>query len=138
MMRGRLATAVATLVGAFVTMIAPQVMAQASGHVLLGVNCDTPPVWHCPDTECQASVVTQEGTVVDLKSRRPFFLDCPAGYNCNHIGPGLHPDTGGKCVQFCGGFAGIACHDPNKACVDNPNDSCDPAHGGADCGGICQ
>ena len=22
--------------------------------------------------------------------------------------------------------------------VDNPNDSCDPAHGGADCGGICQ
>ena len=65
--------------------------------------------------------------------------DCPAGYNCNHMGsPGLHPDSGGKCVQFCGGIAGIACHGANETCVDDPNDSCDPAHGGADCGGICQ
>jgi hypothetical protein len=63
---------------------------------------------------------------------------CPAGYNCTHLGPGLNPDTGGKCVQFCGGFAGIACHNANETCVDDPNDSCDPAHGGADCGGVCK
>ncbi|MDB5220931.1 MAG: bacillopeptidase [Myxococcaceae bacterium] len=63
---------------------------------------------------------------------------CPAGYDCNHIGPGLHPDTGGKCVQRCGGFAGIQCNDSAQSCVDDPSDSCDPAHGGADCGGICQ
>lgn len=63
---------------------------------------------------------------------------CPAGYSCTHVGPGLNPDTGGKCVQFCGGFAGIACHGANETCVDDPSDSCDPAHGGADCGGICQ
>ena len=64
--------------------------------------------------------------------------DCPAGYACTHIGPGLHPDTGGKCVQHCGGFAGIACRGASETCVDDPSDSCDPAHGGADCGGICQ
>ena len=50
----------------------------------------------------------------------------------------MNPDTGGTCVQFCGGFAGIACHGANETCIDDPNDSCDPAHGGADCGGICQ
>jgi hypothetical protein len=48
--------------------------------MLLGVNCDAPPVWHCPDTECSAAQVTQEGTSVELKTRRPYFLDCPAGY----------------------------------------------------------
>lgn len=67
-----------------------------------------------------------------------FQHQCPGGYNCTHLGPGLNPDTGGKCVQFCGGIAGITCHDASQSCVDNPNDSCDPAHGGADCGGICQ
>ncbi len=37
---------------------------------------------------------------------------------------------------FCGGIAGFAC--PGfGVCIDNPNDSCDPAHGGADCGGLC-
>jgi hypothetical protein len=36
----------------------------------------------------------------------------------------------------CGGIAGIACPGSGK-CSDNPNDSCDPQHGGADCGGIC-
>jgi hypothetical protein len=67
-----------------------------------------------------------------------FQHQCPAGYNCNHIGPGLHPDAGGKCVQSCGGIAGIQCHEAAQSCVDDPSDSCDPAHGGADCGGICQ
>jgi hypothetical protein len=36
----------------------------------------------------------------------------------------------------CGGFAGTACPGLGK-CVDDPTDSCDPAAGGADCGGIC-
>ena len=61
---------------------------------------------------------------------------CPAGYSCSHLG--VNPDVGGKCVQFCGGIAGIQCHDPNATCVDDPNDGCDPTKGGADCGGICQ
>jgi hypothetical protein len=37
---------------------------------------------------------------------------------------------------FCGGIAGIQCPS-GMDCIDNPNDSCDPKHGGADCGGIC-
>ncbi len=36
----------------------------------------------------------------------------------------------------CGGFAGLPCPD-GLVCVDNPADSCDPASGGADCGGMC-
>ena len=40
-------------------------------------------------------------------------------------------------VKHCGGIAGIACA-ANEDCVDDPTDSCDPKHGGADCGGICQ
>jgi hypothetical protein len=37
---------------------------------------------------------------------------------------------------FCGGIAAFPCAD-GFTCVDNPNDSCDPNNGGADCGGIC-
>ena len=39
--------------------------------------------------------------------------------------------------EFCGGIAGIACAE-GFTCVDDPNDTCDPNQGGADCGGICQ
>ncbi|MBK7857628.1 MAG: hypothetical protein IPJ65_03160 [Archangiaceae bacterium] len=44
-----------------------------------------------------------------------------------------------QCVQpsgTCGGFAGLTCPS-GQTCVDNPRDNCDPAHGGADCGGVC-
>lgn len=37
---------------------------------------------------------------------------------------------------FCGGFAGILCP-AGQRCIDDPKDDCDPARGGADCGGIC-
>lgn len=36
----------------------------------------------------------------------------------------------------CGGIAGRPCAE-GYSCVDDPNDDCDPAHGGRDCGGIC-
>ena len=39
--------------------------------------------------------------------------------------------------QFCGGFGGIQCPD-GFVCVDDPDDGCDPANGGADCGGVCE
>lgn len=42
----------------------------------------------------------------------------------------------GTCDSFCAGIAGIACPDGLK-CIDDPADDCDPATGGADCGGIC-
>jgi hypothetical protein len=37
----------------------------------------------------------------------------------------------------CGGFAGLKCPDAAMDCIDNPNDECDPANGGADCIGMC-
>jgi hypothetical protein len=38
--------------------------------------------------------------------------------------------------KMCGGIAAFPC-DEGYVCVDNPDDSCDPERGGADCGGIC-
>jgi hypothetical protein len=46
------------------------------------------------------------------------------------------PDAGVR-GRFCGGIAGFQCP-AGQVCVDNPNDDCDPAHGGADCGGVCR
>lgn len=59
---------------------------------------------------------------------------CPAGYECR--GAALAWDGTGKCYQRCGGFAGFGC-DGGLTCIDDPVDDCDPATGGADCGGIC-
>ncbi|HEY1750485.1 MAG TPA: alpha/beta hydrolase [Caulobacteraceae bacterium] len=52
----------------------------APAHSLLGVDCAAPPLWHCPDRNCEDAVVTQAGPSVELKTRRPFFLDCPSDY----------------------------------------------------------
>jgi hypothetical protein len=60
---------------------------------------------------------------------------CPERFTC--AGPQLAYDGTGKCYQFCGGIAGFQCENPEQQCVDNPFDSCDPATGGADCGGLC-
>ena len=49
-------------------------------HTLLGVDCAAPPAWHCPDTDCLPATVTQPGNTVEMKTRRTFFLDCPADY----------------------------------------------------------
>ena len=36
----------------------------------------------------------------------------------------------------CGGIAGFQCPD-KSACMDDPNDACDPDAGGRDCMGVC-
>ncbi|KAK4226027.1 hypothetical protein QBC38DRAFT_481606 [Podospora fimiseda] len=73
-------------------------------------------------------------------------FECPKGQYCvddpRVEGCGMACDRPGICVtpadsEFCGGFAGFACKDPNKLCIDDPRDDCDPRNGGADCGGIC-
>jgi hypothetical protein len=38
--------------------------------------------------------------------------------------------------QFCGGIAALPCPAGHE-CVDDRSDDCDPAQGGADCGGVC-
>jgi hypothetical protein len=57
-------------------------------------------------------------------------LFCLSVVGCD---PGTPPDAG----PLCGGFAGIECPGAGQ-CVDAPGDGCDPNHGGADCGGVCQ
>src|SRR5215831_4048788 len=63
----------------FTILIAGTATAQQA-HTLLGVNCAAPPLWHCPDANCEGAVVTQPGNTVELKTRRTFFLDCPSDY----------------------------------------------------------
>src|SRR5258708_1477345 len=44
---------------------------------LAGAPCVTPPVLHCPDKDCPADRVINEGPVVEMKPRRTYFLDYP-------------------------------------------------------------
>ena len=53
----------------------------------------------------------------------------------------MNVDYDGECKPedpgpLCGGIAGIPCPGAG-VCVDDPTDDCDPASGGADCGGVC-
>ena len=42
-----------------------------------GATCTTPPVLHCPDSECSGATVINPGPVVEMKTRRTYFLDYP-------------------------------------------------------------
>lgn len=42
-----------------------------------GAACATPPVLHCPDTDCPSDRVINQGPVVEMKTRRTYFLDYP-------------------------------------------------------------
>src|ERR1039458_7220027 len=42
-----------------------------------GAICSTPPVLHCPDKDCSADRVINPGPVVEMKTRRTYFLDYP-------------------------------------------------------------
>lgn len=72
--------------------------------------------------ECNIRALCVQGSVFD-----------PSPSVCACV-PAPPPEPSGP---FCGGIAGIACPGAGS-CVDNPNDSCDPTQGGADCGGICE
>ncbi|MEO8114275.1 MAG: alpha/beta hydrolase, partial [Phenylobacterium sp.] len=55
-------------------------LAQTGPGRIAGADCVTPPALHCPDTECLGVTVINQGSTVEPKTRRTFFLDCPAGY----------------------------------------------------------
>lgn len=44
---------------------------------LAGAPCVTPPFLHCPDKGCSAEIVINPGPVVEMKTRRTYFLDYP-------------------------------------------------------------
>ncbi len=39
--------------------------------------CSTPPPLHCPDANCSGDRITNPGPVVEMKTRRTYFLDYP-------------------------------------------------------------
>jgi pimeloyl-ACP methyl ester carboxylesterase len=51
--------------------------AEAKFVSIEGAACATPPVLHCPDSECSGPLVINEGPVVEMKTRRTYFLDYP-------------------------------------------------------------
>ncbi len=42
-----------------------------------GTTCTTTPYLHCPDSECSGATVINQGNVVEMKTRRTYFLDYP-------------------------------------------------------------
>lgn len=65
-----------------------------------------------------------------IHPRKGTVINVELVSNCKSIEP--------KPVEplACGGIAGIQCSG-GQVCVDDPRDTCDPSHGGADCSGIC-
>jgi hypothetical protein len=62
-----------------------------------------------------------------IHPKQGTFLNIELAANCNS-----NPSE----TESCGGITAKQCPS-GKACVDDPKDSCDPAHGGADCSGLC-
>jgi pimeloyl-ACP methyl ester carboxylesterase len=44
---------------------------------IAGAPCDQPPVLHCPDTACGPDRMINQGPIVEMKTRRTYFLDYP-------------------------------------------------------------
>src|SRR5437867_4264661 len=51
--------------------------AQTSPVQIAGAPCVTPPALHCPDADCPSDLVINPGPVVEMKTRRTYFLDYP-------------------------------------------------------------
>lgn len=56
---------------------APVAMAQDKPFQFAGAACTTPPPMHCPDKDCPSDRVVNQGSVVEMKTRRTYFLDYP-------------------------------------------------------------
>ena len=54
--------------------------AQQTPMQIAGAPCATPPVLHCPDADCSSDRVINQGPVVEMKTRRTYFLDYPCDF----------------------------------------------------------
>lgn len=52
-------------------------IAQEQPFRFAGTTCSTTPYLHCPDSECSGATVINQGNVVEMKTRRTYFLDYP-------------------------------------------------------------
>ena len=60
-----------------VPMLASMALGQNSGFRFPGTACTAAPYLHCPDNDCSSATVVNQGNVVEMKSRRTYFLDYP-------------------------------------------------------------
>ena len=65
-----------TVVG-IVATIARMASAQEQPLRITGTTCPAVPYLHCPDSECSGATVVNQGNVVEMKTRRTYFLDYP-------------------------------------------------------------
>jgi hypothetical protein len=70
-----------TLIGFLIALCAlltfPGYAKKAPPLELAGVSCEIPPPLHCPDANCPGPMVIEQGTAVEPKTGRKFFLDYP-------------------------------------------------------------
>jgi pimeloyl-ACP methyl ester carboxylesterase len=72
MKRLRRSVAMTLLIAGFAsTVTAQEVLQLGSG------SCPTTSILHCPDDACPSPVVINQGTEVEMKTRRTYFLDYP-------------------------------------------------------------
>ena len=64
------------MIGA-VVVFAGTASAQEQTFRFAGTTCPATPYLHCPDSECSGAVVVNQGNVVEMKTRRTYFLDYP-------------------------------------------------------------
>ena len=64
-------------VGGALMMLAGFASAQEQFVRFAGTTCTATPYLHCPDSECSGPMVINEGNVVEMKTRRTYFLDYP-------------------------------------------------------------
>ncbi|HEY6305989.1 MAG TPA: alpha/beta hydrolase [Candidatus Angelobacter sp.] len=60
-----------------VAALAGQLSGQQQPVQLAGAPCVAPPFLHCPDKDCTPDRVINPGPIVEMKSRRTYFLDYP-------------------------------------------------------------
>lgn len=124
--------------GDWTAVRADQVEAYEASKVCDGSPCPLPPSVDrgtralCNNDRKVCEAVDGEDIACGGRSLNPH--ECATGWICS--GPGLAVDGPGACYRFCGGFGNFGCPD-GYGCADDPYDGCDPAAGGADCGGIC-
>ena len=58
-------------------VFAGTVSAQEQPFRFAGTTCTPAPYLHCPDSECSGATVVNQGNVVEMKTRRTYFLDYP-------------------------------------------------------------
>ena len=64
------------MIGATV-LFAGTAIAQEEPFRFAGTTCLATPYLHCPDSECSGAVMINQGNVVEMKTRRTYFLDYP-------------------------------------------------------------